>query len=59
LHTYCIQSISKVQFVTVESTELHSAGNILSLGTYSVDAEDPWQNGYMVSDTWGVTPTLQ
>jgi len=27
--------------------------------TYMVDAEDPWQSGYMLSDTWGVTPTLK
>ncbi|MBP2447644.1 proline racemase [Rhizobium leguminosarum] len=27
--------------------------------TYCVDPEDPWQNGYMVADTWGVTPTLK
>ncbi|QFQ87755.1 hypothetical protein F8A10_10080 [Paracoccus kondratievae] len=27
--------------------------------TYYVDPEDPWQSGYMLSDTWGVTPTLK
>ncbi len=26
---------------------------------YTVDPEDPWQSGYMLSDTWGVTPTLK
>ena len=26
---------------------------------YAVDPEDPWQSGYMLSDTWGVTPTLK
>ncbi|MBK5571554.1 proline racemase family protein [Ensifer sp. SSB1] len=27
--------------------------------TYLVDSDDPWQTGYMLSDTWGVTPTLK
>ncbi|GAB3442398.1 proline racemase family protein [Insolitispirillum peregrinum] len=27
--------------------------------TYMLDPDDPWQAGYMVSDTWGVTPTLK
>ena len=26
---------------------------------YMVDPSDPWQTGYMLSDTWGVTPTLK
>ena len=27
--------------------------------SYYLDPEDPWQAGYMLSDTWGVTPTLK
>lgn len=27
--------------------------------TYLIDPEDPYPTGYMVSDTWGVTPTLK
>ncbi|VDS07746.1 Proline racemase [Paracoccus haematequi] len=27
--------------------------------SYYLDPEDPWQTGYMLSDTWGVTPTLK
>ncbi|MFT4015253.1 MAG: proline racemase family protein [Paracoccus sp. (in: a-proteobacteria)] len=27
--------------------------------SYFLDPEDPWQSGYMLSDTWGVTPTLK
>ncbi|MEI2387374.1 proline racemase family protein [Breoghania sp. JC706] len=27
--------------------------------SYLLDPEDPWQTGYMLSDTWGVTPTLR
>lgn len=27
--------------------------------SYLLDPEDPWQTGYMLSDTWGVTPTLK
>lgn len=26
--------------------------------TYLLDPEDPWQTGYVVADTWGMTPTL-
>lgn len=26
--------------------------------TYMVDPEDPWQEGYVVADTWGMTPSL-
>ncbi|WP_306753443.1 proline racemase family protein [Paracoccus actinidiae] len=26
---------------------------------YYLDPDDPWQAGYMLSDTWGVTPTLK
>lgn len=26
--------------------------------TYFVDPDDPWPQGYVLSDTWGVTPTL-
>lgn len=27
--------------------------------SYMVDPDDPWPTGYMLSDTWGVTPTLK
>lgn len=27
--------------------------------SYYLDPDDPWQAGYMLSDTWGVTPTLK
>jgi proline racemase len=27
--------------------------------TYLLDPEDPWQSGYMIPDTWGVTATLK
>lgn len=27
--------------------------------SYFLDPEDPWQSGYMLSDTWGITPTLK
>lgn len=27
--------------------------------SYFLDPDDPWQSGYMLSDTWGVTPTLK
>ena len=29
---------------------------ITGLHQYLLDAEDPWQQGYVVADTWGVTP---
>lgn len=27
--------------------------------TYQLDPDDPWQAGYVLSDTWGVTPSLK
>lgn len=27
--------------------------------SYFLDPDDPWQSGYVLSDTWGVTPTLK
>ena len=27
--------------------------------SYYLDPDDPWQAGYMLSDTWGITPTLK
>ncbi|QFG36360.1 proline racemase [Paracoccus pantotrophus] len=44
--------------VTTITPQITGRAWITGQHSYFVDPEDPWQSGYMLSDTWGVTPTL-
>ena len=44
---------------TVITPQITGRAWITGRYTYLLDPQEPWQAGYMLSDTWGVTPVLK
>ena len=54
-----ILSVEQAGGRTVIIPQITGRAWITGQHSYLLDPEDPWQTGYMLSDTWGVTPTLK
>lgn len=54
-----ILGVEQVAGRTTIIPQITGRGWITGQHSYLLDPEDPWPAGYMLSDTWGVTPTLK
>ncbi|WP_323033554.1 proline racemase family protein [Paracoccus sp. (in: a-proteobacteria)] len=54
-----ILEVNEQKGVTTITPQITGRAWITGQHSYLLDPEDPWQSGYMLSDTWGVTPTLK
>ncbi|WP_313349429.1 proline racemase family protein [Paracoccus sp. (in: a-proteobacteria)] len=54
-----ILEVNEQNGVTTITPQITGRAWITGQHSYLLDPEDPWQRGYMLSDTWGVTPTLK
>ncbi|WP_323010229.1 proline racemase family protein [Paracoccus sp. (in: a-proteobacteria)] len=54
-----ILEVNEQNGVTTITPQITGRAWITGQHSYLLDPEDPWQSGYMLSDTWGVTPTLK
>lgn len=54
-----ILSVEQTGGRTVIIPQITGRAWITGQHSYLLDPDDPWQTGYMLSDTWGVTPTLK